>query len=216
MPSASEISEQVARETRAPHAPGRPGVRRRRALPAERDHHRARRSTGRRPWACSRALRPAFSGEANPQLSPRAAEVKFISHHAFALIAGSTAVGDRDRRAHAGPAAAARRHALPPSQDLAGCTSPGSLRRHRPGVRERRTPGGQRDRDAQLRRQQRPLQPRRRPRADEGRRQRGRRVRGPARRPGARGRDDRDDDELPARRAAARAGWGSSASSRAC
>ncbi len=34
------------------------------------------------------ALRPAFSGQASPSVSPRAAEVKFISHHAFALIAG--------------------------------------------------------------------------------------------------------------------------------
>jgi len=32
---------------------------------------------------------PALSGVANPTVSPRAAEVKFISHHAFALIAGS-------------------------------------------------------------------------------------------------------------------------------
>jgi hypothetical protein len=35
-------------------------------------------------------LAPAFRGEVNPAESPRAAEVKFISHHAFALIAGST------------------------------------------------------------------------------------------------------------------------------
>jgi hypothetical protein len=34
-------------------------------------------------------LAPALRGEANPALSPRAAEVKYISHHAFALIAGS-------------------------------------------------------------------------------------------------------------------------------
>jgi hypothetical protein len=34
-------------------------------------------------------LTPAFRGEANPPVSPRAAEVKFISHHGFALIAGS-------------------------------------------------------------------------------------------------------------------------------
>jgi hypothetical protein len=34
-------------------------------------------------------LKPAFSGIANPAVSPRAEEVKFISHHAFALIAGS-------------------------------------------------------------------------------------------------------------------------------
>jgi hypothetical protein len=34
-------------------------------------------------------LAPALRGEANPAVSPRAAEVKFISHHGFALVAGS-------------------------------------------------------------------------------------------------------------------------------
>jgi hypothetical protein len=34
-------------------------------------------------------LAPALRGEADPARSPRADEVKFISHHAFALIAGS-------------------------------------------------------------------------------------------------------------------------------
>src|SRR5258708_21274903 len=34
-------------------------------------------------------LAPALSGVANPALSPRAEEVKFISHHALPLIAGS-------------------------------------------------------------------------------------------------------------------------------
>jgi hypothetical protein len=34
-------------------------------------------------------LAPALHGEANPPVSPRAAEVKFTSHHAFGLIAGS-------------------------------------------------------------------------------------------------------------------------------
>jgi len=34
-------------------------------------------------------LAPALSGVANPAVSPRANEVKFISHHAFSLIAGS-------------------------------------------------------------------------------------------------------------------------------
>jgi hypothetical protein len=37
-------------------------------------------------------LKPAFSGEASPAVSPRTDEVKFISSHAFALIAGSTLV----------------------------------------------------------------------------------------------------------------------------
>lgn len=35
-------------------------------------------------------LAPALRGEADPAVSPRAVEVKYISHHAFALIAGST------------------------------------------------------------------------------------------------------------------------------
>jgi hypothetical protein len=34
-------------------------------------------------------LTPAFSGVSSPPVSPRAPEVKFISHHAFPLIAGS-------------------------------------------------------------------------------------------------------------------------------
>src|SRR5271156_5630900 len=35
-------------------------------------------------------LTPALSGVANPAVSPRTAEVKFVSHHAFTLIAGGT------------------------------------------------------------------------------------------------------------------------------
>jgi hypothetical protein len=35
-------------------------------------------------------ITPALRGEANPAVSPRADEVKYISQHAFALIAGST------------------------------------------------------------------------------------------------------------------------------
>jgi hypothetical protein len=35
-------------------------------------------------------LEPALRGEANPAVSPRGTEVKFISHHAFGLISGST------------------------------------------------------------------------------------------------------------------------------
>jgi hypothetical protein len=37
-------------------------------------------------------LTPALRGEARPAVSPRTAEVKFFSHHAFALIAGSVLV----------------------------------------------------------------------------------------------------------------------------
>jgi hypothetical protein len=35
-------------------------------------------------------LEPALRGEANPRVSPRASEVKFISHNAFGLLAAST------------------------------------------------------------------------------------------------------------------------------
>ncbi len=38
-------------------------------------------------------LKPALTGVANPAVSPRAGEVKFISHHALALIAGSLLAG---------------------------------------------------------------------------------------------------------------------------
>jgi len=37
-------------------------------------------------------LKPALEGEASPAVSPRTGEVKFISHHAFSLIVGSTLV----------------------------------------------------------------------------------------------------------------------------
>src|SRR5207247_1689149 len=37
-------------------------------------------------------LTPALKGEVNPAVSPRAQEVKFISHHAFALLPGSVVV----------------------------------------------------------------------------------------------------------------------------
>jgi hypothetical protein len=38
-------------------------------------------------------IAPALSGVANPTVSPRAVEVKFISHHALPLIAGSVLAG---------------------------------------------------------------------------------------------------------------------------
>jgi hypothetical protein len=38
-------------------------------------------------------LAPALRGEANPAVSPRAVEVKYISHHAFALVAASVVKG---------------------------------------------------------------------------------------------------------------------------
>jgi hypothetical protein len=38
-------------------------------------------------------IEPALSGVANPTVSPRAAEVKFISHHALPLVSGSVLAG---------------------------------------------------------------------------------------------------------------------------
>ena len=108
-------------------------------------------------------LAPAFSGEVNPADSPRAAEVKFISHHAFALIAGSTLSAiavvvltlvllllvdaTRFRRARTA-GRLARPLVLVGGIGLAVLSS--------------RPSGGQRDRDAQLRGWPRLLQPRRR------------------------------------------------------
>jgi hypothetical protein len=92
MSSASEISEQIARES---------DRRRRLSVPA---------------FACGflyllsgiiisetlkgaptvgllQGIGPALSGVANPAVSPRAAEVKFISHHSLPLIAGSVIAG---------------------------------------------------------------------------------------------------------------------------
>jgi hypothetical protein len=89
MPSASEISEQVARETHR---------RTRLAVPAFAGGFlyllggiiASSTLNGAPTVGLVQGLGPAFSGEVSPQLSPRASEVKFISHHAFALIAGST------------------------------------------------------------------------------------------------------------------------------
>jgi hypothetical protein len=92
MPSKSEIAEQLAREA---------DWRRRLSVPA---------------FACGflyllsgitisetlkgaptvgllQGIEPALSGVANPAVSPRAAEVKFISHHSLPLIAGSVLAG---------------------------------------------------------------------------------------------------------------------------
>jgi hypothetical protein len=92
MPSRSEITEQLAREA---------DWRRRLSVPA---------------FACGflyllsgitisetlkgaptvgllQGIEPALSGVANPAVSPRAAEVKFISHHSLPLIAGSVLAG---------------------------------------------------------------------------------------------------------------------------
>jgi hypothetical protein len=92
MPSQSEIAEQLAREA---------NWRRRLSVPA---------------FACGflyllsgitisetlkgaptvgllQGIEPALSGVANPAVSPRAAEVRFISHHSLPLIAGSVVAG---------------------------------------------------------------------------------------------------------------------------
>jgi len=89
MPSASEIKEQLAREA---------AQRSRLAVPAFAGGFLYLLSAiiltetlnGAPTVGLLQGLAPALSGVANPAVSPRAAEVRFISHHAFALIAGST------------------------------------------------------------------------------------------------------------------------------
>lgn len=89
MSSASEIREQVAREAER---------RRRLAVPALAGGVLYLLSgiiisstlNGAPTVGLLQGLAPALAGEANPPVSPRAAEVEFISHHALALIAGST------------------------------------------------------------------------------------------------------------------------------
>ncbi|MGP0101882.1 MAG: hypothetical protein ACLPUT_09735 [Solirubrobacteraceae bacterium] len=89
MPSAGEIREQVAREA---------DRRNRLAVPAFAGGFLYLLSAiiisgtlnGAPTVGLLQGLAPALSGVANPAESPRTAEVKFISHHAFALIAGST------------------------------------------------------------------------------------------------------------------------------
>jgi hypothetical protein len=88
MPSASEIRQQVAKESE---------LRARLAVPAFAGGFLYLLSSiiiastlkGAPTVGLLEGLAPAFSGVANPAVSPRAAEVKFISHHAFPLIAGS-------------------------------------------------------------------------------------------------------------------------------
>jgi hypothetical protein len=88
MPSASEIKEQVARESER---------RARLAVPAFAGGFLYLLSgiiisstlNGAPTVGLLQGLAPALSGVANPAVSPRATEVKFISHHAFPLIAGS-------------------------------------------------------------------------------------------------------------------------------
>ena len=93
-------------------------------------------------------IEPALSGVANPAVSPRAAEVRFISHHALPLISGSVLAGiaigaltlvllllvdaTRFRRPESWPRD-------PPA---------GPVRRDRGCARQHRPPGSQRDPDA--------------------------------------------------------------------
>src|ERR1700693_5047107 len=89
MPSASEISEAVARESER---------RSRLAVPAFAGGVLYLLSgiiisstlNGAPSVGLLQGLAPGLWGVVNPPVSPRATEVKFISHHAFALIAGST------------------------------------------------------------------------------------------------------------------------------
>ena len=88
MPSAGEIRQQVARESER---------RARLAVPAFAGGFLYLLSAiiisstlnGAPTVGLLQGLAPALSGVANPAVSPRTAEVKFISQHAFALIAGS-------------------------------------------------------------------------------------------------------------------------------
>src|SRR6478609_7635653 len=88
MPGAAEIKEQVARET---------ARRERLAVPAFAGGVLyllgaiiiAGTLKGAPTVGLLQGLAPALRGEAEPTVSPRAAEVKFISHHSFALLAGS-------------------------------------------------------------------------------------------------------------------------------
>jgi len=88
VPSASEIKEQVARETER---------RTRLAVPAFAGGILYLLSgitttatlNGAPTVGLLQGLAPALAGEANPAKSPRAQEVEFISHHSYPLIAGS-------------------------------------------------------------------------------------------------------------------------------
>jgi hypothetical protein len=91
MPSAKEISEQVARESER---------RSRLAVPAFAGGLlyllggivATATVSGAPTVGLLQGLSPALKGEANPRESPRVPEIKYISHHAFALIAGSVLV----------------------------------------------------------------------------------------------------------------------------
>ena len=88
MPSKSEISEQVAKETERRNRLGVPafagGV-----LYLLSGIITSSTLNGAPTVGILQGLSPAFSGVADPTTSPRAAEVKFISHHASSLLIGS-------------------------------------------------------------------------------------------------------------------------------
>jgi hypothetical protein len=92
MPSASEISEQVAHES---------DRRRRLSVPAFAAGFLYLLSgiiisstlSGAPTVGLLEGLESALSGVASPAVSPRAAEVRFISHHALPLVAGSVLAG---------------------------------------------------------------------------------------------------------------------------
>jgi hypothetical protein len=89
VPSTSEISAQVAKESRRRDQLSRPafagGV-----LYILSGVIITSTLSGAPTVGLLQGLSPALSGQADPAVSPRAAEVRFISHHSFALIAGST------------------------------------------------------------------------------------------------------------------------------
>lgn len=88
MPTTSEIDQQVARETERRNRLGVPafagGV-----LYLLSGIITASTLNGAPSVGLLQGLAPALSGEGNPAVSPRAAEVKFFSHHATSLIAAS-------------------------------------------------------------------------------------------------------------------------------
>lgn len=89
MPSASEISEQLARESERRARLGVPAFAGGVLYFLSAIIVTATLSSA-PTVGLVQGLAPALSGVADPAVSPRAAEVKYISHHAFALIAGST------------------------------------------------------------------------------------------------------------------------------
>jgi len=80
-------------------------------------------------------LSPALHGEANPPVSPRAAEVKFTSHQAFGLIAGSTLAA----------IAIGALTLVPTPGDVVCSPSARAGRGDRCCARQHRPPGGRRD-----------------------------------------------------------------------